>query len=337
MQKKKRITDAGLTSELLPARLSEVLNSKIARNIFMQKARENNPVHRNAKLALIAPLIASIVLVLVLYYLLFYFHTDEAYMKLLVSIASLIFGISIIMLFSNLLKKYIETKGIKQEAGTISRLFSIIAYLILIIIVLSLLNVNVTGLLISAGFLGIVLGLAAQPTLGNIFSGISMIIAKPFEPGDYITIQTWQYNKMPSTYPHDEFIPGYGGTVNKIGLLYTEILNQSDAPLYVPNGILNQAMVINHRRSDAINIAFMAEIPKIVPYLPLEKHIKALLKRYNAEKGSKVEIRHISENSYGVSISIIMRNLEKANSGIKAKMLKDILEYSTKVGNQGKK
>jgi small-conductance mechanosensitive channel len=303
----------------------------------MQKAAESNPTKRNTNVGIAATLIVSIALIIILYYALSYFHINANYMRLMLSIVSLLLGIGIITLLSSILNKYIETKGVRQEAGTISRLFSIIAYIVLIIIILSLLNVNVTGLLISAGFLGIVLGLAAQPTLGNIFSGVSMIIAKPFEPGDYITVQTWQYNKMPSTYPHDEFIPGYSGTISKIGLLYTEIFGESDAPLYVPNGILNQAMVINHKRSDTFNLSFMVEIQKTVPYHMLEKHIKAMLKRHNAHNECNVAIRHISENSYSVSISIKTKRIDKINTNLKAKLLKDILEYSTKINNSGKK
>ena len=147
---------------------------------------------RNHVLMHIAVLIiASAVLIVILYSLLEYLNLSDNLKSWVLSLLSLVFGVGITLLISRAIKEYVNANGIKQEAGTISVLFSIVSYTLVVIVALYLVHVNVTGLLISAGFLGIVLGLAAQSTLGNIFSGIAMIIAKPFEPGDYITVQTW--------------------------------------------------------------------------------------------------------------------------------------------------
>ncbi|MEM3483044.1 MAG: mechanosensitive ion channel family protein, partial [Candidatus Micrarchaeaceae archaeon] len=181
---------------------------------------------------------------------------------------------------------------------------------------------------------GIVLGLAAQSTLGNIFSGISMILAKPFEPDDYITVQTWQYNKMPSTYPHEEYVPGYSGVVKKIGLLYTALVDDSNEPLYVPNGVLNQALVINHRRAATRIIRFRAELNKSVPFSSVEKRIMAILKRYGADKRSYVTMEHLAENTYGVSVNINVENTKVPTRLIKSDLLREILAASNEAAQK---
>ena len=275
------------------------------------------------------------VLVAVFYALLIFLNVNKDYASWLTALVVLIFGILLSALIARAIRDYIRRNGVMQEAGTISRLFSIIAYTTVVIIALYLMHINVTGLLISAGFLGIVLGLAAQSTLSNVFSGISMIIAKPFEPGDYITVQTWQYSRMPSTYPHEEFIPGYNGTVNKIGLLYTEII-ENNIPLYVPNSILNQALVINHHRSETRILRLRIEIGSEVSFAHLKKVIKDVLKRHNVYKGVSIQIEHISQNAYGVSVTYIAK-AEKRSGPVDPKIREAVMEEVLSFINKYKK
>jgi len=275
------------------------------------------------------------VLVAVFYALLIFLNVNKDYASWLTALVVLIFGILLSALIARAIRDYIRRNGVMQEAGTISRLFSIIAYTTVVIIALYLMHINVTGLLISAGFLGIVLGFAAQSTLSNVFSGISMIIAKPFEPGDYITVQTWQYSRMPSTYPHEEFIPGYNGTVNKIGLLYTEII-ENNIPLYVPNSILNQALVINHHRSETRILRLRIEIGSEVSFAHLKKVIKDVLKRHNVYKGVSIQIEHISQNAYGVSVTYIAK-AEKRSGPVDPKIREAVMEEVLSFINKYKK
>ncbi|MGC8669827.1 MAG: mechanosensitive ion channel family protein [Candidatus Micrarchaeia archaeon] len=276
-------------------------------------------------------IIASAVLIVILYSLIEYLNLSNNLKSWVLSLLSLVFGIGITLLISNIIKEYIIANGIKQEAGTISTLFSIVSYTIVAIIALYLVHVNVTGLLISAGFLGIVLGLAAQSTLGNIFSGISMIISKPFEPGDYITVQTWQYNKMPSTYPHEEFIPGYSGKVSKIGLLYTELVSEVHAPLYVPNGILNQALVINHHRALEKTLRLKVEVSNEVKFSAIKKLITEELKKKGIRGSSTIAIEHISGTAYGISVTASIKNNEMDLEKLRSTLLSKILEYTKKL------
>ena len=57
------------------------------------------------------------------------------------------------------------------------------------LIILPMWGVNITSVLLGAGVLGLVLGLALQETLGNIFSGLSLLIEAPFRKGDLILLK----------------------------------------------------------------------------------------------------------------------------------------------------
>ncbi len=55
---------------------------------------------------------------------------------------------------------------------------------------LTVLDVSVERLLVGAGLAGVVLGIAAQQSLGNIFAGFVLIFARPFVVGDHIRIRS---------------------------------------------------------------------------------------------------------------------------------------------------
>jgi len=54
--------------------------------------------------------------------------------------------------------------------------------------VLTVWNVNLEGLLVGAGFLGIVIGFAARQTLGSLLAGFVLMFSRPFTIGDWVRI-----------------------------------------------------------------------------------------------------------------------------------------------------
>ncbi len=72
-------------------------------------------------------------------------------------------------------------------------IFSLVAYVISFAIILRLHfeNLSFGALLSGSALLGIILGLALQDTLGNMFAGISLHADKPFQVGDVITVGKW--------------------------------------------------------------------------------------------------------------------------------------------------
>lgn len=81
-----------------------------------------------------------------------------------------------------------------QEAPRLMRdLFALVAYVISIVFILNYYfpNLSFGALLSGSAVLGIIVGLALQDTLGNLFAGISLHADKPFQVGDVITVGTW--------------------------------------------------------------------------------------------------------------------------------------------------
>ena len=93
------------------------------------------------------------------------------------------------LIFGTLFRK---RKG--YEAPLLARnIFSLLANITLFALIFKLIFVDVPlgPLFTGSALLGIILGLALQDTLGNLFAGISLHADKPFQVGDVITVGPW--------------------------------------------------------------------------------------------------------------------------------------------------
>jgi small conductance mechanosensitive channel len=88
-----------------------------------------------------------------------------------------------------------------------------------------------TAMLAGAGVASIVLGLAAQSTLGNLIAGISILIYRPFRLGDVLQISA----------PTGPEI----GTVEALSLGYTILGTQDGRRVIVPNSLAISQIAIN--------------------------------------------------------------------------------------------
>ena len=200
----------------------------------------------------------------------------------------------------------------RLDEKPLARLTSLLGYVIIFFLLLSLFGINLTGALIGAGFLGIVIGLASQSTLGNLFAGLSMMAAKPFAIGDRITFSTWQYGIQPSTYMHRMLVPGYSGIVDEIGLMYTRLKLDDGTNLFVPNGVMNQAAIINYSVSDAISINFRVELPMAVSFGEFKRRALHEIERHKRLKAKvqrevQVRVTDTGLTSYGVDFRVESR------------------------------
>ena len=90
-------------------------------------------------------------------------------------------------------------------------------------------GIDVSSVLVGAGVVGLVLGLALQEPLSNVFSGLALLIEAPFRPGDLIV------------FSGDKI-----GEVERLGLRSTQIYSIDDhATVFVPNRALAASMLIN--------------------------------------------------------------------------------------------
>ncbi|MBI89514.1 MAG: mechanosensitive ion channel protein [Candidatus Marinimicrobia bacterium] len=89
-------------------------------------------------------------------------------------------------------------------------------------------DININGILASAGVLGVVLGLAAKDTVSNFFAGIFLLADAPYKEGDYILLDT-----------------GERGYVKKMGLRSTRFMTRDDIEITIPNSVIASSKIVN--------------------------------------------------------------------------------------------
>ena len=160
-------------------------------------------------------------------------------------------GIIATYIIARILKEKTGNVVGKTTAESLSLVIQFLGYTVVLIIALTALHIGVTSALFGGTVFGLVIGLALQTSLSNVFSGIFLILSRPFSIGDRVTITTWQYGLIAPTYPpkfysNDFLIPGYTGVITDIGLMYTTILTDENVLMKIPNSIMLQAAVLNH-------------------------------------------------------------------------------------------
>ena len=128
--------------------------------------------------------------------------------------------------------------ALRAAPGTASNLrlgLTVMGYVVIAAATLSLLHVPIEKLLLSGAITGVVIGIAAQQALANLFAGLVLLTSRPFEVGQWIVLRSGALGGE------------YSGEVLGIGLTYTELLTD-DGRFSLPNaGVLAAAAGPRHR------------------------------------------------------------------------------------------
>lgn len=122
-----------------------------------------------------------------------------------------------------------------------------------LLVILENIGVNVTTLIASLGVAGIVIGLATQNILGDLFAALSILLDRPFEVGHFIIVDD------------------YPGTVEKIGLKTTRVRSLGGELLIFGNNDLLKSRIRNYTRFRERRVAFTFGVRYFTPAEKLKK------------------------------------------------------------------
>ena len=126
-------------------------------------------------------------------------------------------------------------------AGTAGFLIRLATVGITLLIALRVAGVNPAALVAGSAFTAVVLGLAAQQTLGNLIAGMVLLSARPFRVGERIRLQAGAVGGSVE------------GIVSSLGLLYTTLARGEDR-IMVPNNVVLGAAVVPLREPEPVNV-----------------------------------------------------------------------------------
>lgn len=111
---------------------------------------------------------------------------------------------------------FIEKGPLKNFFEAIKAVLHVLIFIIIFIVSLSIFGVDVQGIVAGLGLMSFAIGMVLKDTVGHFISGFFILMYKPFNIGDEVTID------------------GIKGRVKKIDIRYTTIEDGTDLNL-IPN------------------------------------------------------------------------------------------------------
>jgi small conductance mechanosensitive channel len=191
-----------------------------------------------AHVVLLLPLIAAVVLA--------YVYRDRLFgldlpIRIACVVALVILGWAFAMNLGRAIGPVLLKRLEPGTAGTVGFLIRLATLVITVLVALRLAGLKPETLAVGGAITAVILGLAAQQTVGNLIAGTVLLSARPFRVGDRIRVHAG----------------GVGGTVEgtvaSLGLLYTTLANGADR-IMVPNNVVLTAAVVPLREPVGVEL-----------------------------------------------------------------------------------
>jgi small-conductance mechanosensitive channel len=114
---------------------------------------------------------------------------DVTLFEFIVVILVLLFSFAIGKAISIYIRRSLKERMKKEHQRSFVRVTYIIIIIFALFLILPILGIDPSGLVVAAGFLGLVIGLASQSVLGNLIAGIFLVIEKPMKIGDQVDVE----------------------------------------------------------------------------------------------------------------------------------------------------
>jgi small conductance mechanosensitive channel len=126
-------------------------------------------------------------------------------------------------------------------AGTFGFIVRLMTMGVALILALNVAGASLASLAVGGAFTAVILGLAAQQTLGNVLAGLVLLSARPFRVGERVRLQAGAIGGQ------------IDGIVSSLGLLYTTLSRGADQVM-IPNTQVLAAVVVPLREPDSVDV-----------------------------------------------------------------------------------
>ena len=166
-------------------------------------------------------------------------YATEYGIKIIGAIAIFVIGKWVAKKLSALARKLMDRAEVD---GTLSAFIaSIIDILLMVVVILAAiknLGIDTTSLIAMLGAAGLAIGLALQGTFGNIGAGVILILFRPFEVGNFVSVA------------------GESGTVEAITLFNTTLLTPDNKVILIPNSAITSGNITNFSKKEKRRVDF---------------------------------------------------------------------------------
>jgi len=278
------------------------------------------------RLVILGTILLAFIFVISQVFLIAQVKYDRYITAFLIAIVLFIIFRILINAFANVLERNLE----KKNAKPLLFLISVLSYFVIILAVLASLGIDLSSVILGSAFGSVIIGLAAQQVLSNLFAGILIIWNKPFVLGEYVEINTWQYSFLMPTIPpkffsKDEFLASIKGVVDEITIFYTVIKRNDETIVKLPNSIVIQALIVTHTENRLDNIRF--EVPKGKDFNKLKESLGNFVEKEGLAKLKDILIEEVTLSTYLVNIKY--QPLNGNPSEIRTRIILEIINLTS--------
>ena len=161
-------------------------------------------------------------------------HPDHSIgSHLLVALPAVVFvglGVCCVRSAASELDDLLRWRGGPTAGSAMRMMVTVTGYLLVGLATFDMLGLPIGHLLVGGAIAGVVVGIAAQQSLGNLFAGLVLLVARPFQVGSYVRVRSGALGGE------------FRGRVLNVSLTYVTIATP-EGTLRVPNsGILAAAV-----------------------------------------------------------------------------------------------
>ncbi|HET9024601.1 MAG TPA: mechanosensitive ion channel domain-containing protein [Burkholderiaceae bacterium] len=187
---------------------------------------------------LLVPLVVGVILIN--HYRMTLFHLDEP-IRLVCAFALVGLGAWFARDAGRALGPALERRVDIGTAGTIGFILRLVLLVAALLVSLRIAGLTPRTLAVGGAVTAIVLGLAAQTTIGNLFAGVLLLSVQPFRVGERVRLQAGALAGIVE------------GTVAQLGLLYVT-LRDGDDLILVPNNAVVTAAIVPLRQPGSVDL-----------------------------------------------------------------------------------
>ena len=156
--------------------------------------------------------------------------TTDIVLALVGSALLLIFGVIAVRSLASAVRAMFDDRMGPGRSAGVGLLVTVLGYIVVILSTLRAIGVDLSALLLGGALTGVVVGIAAQQSLGNFFAGIVLMLVRPFTIGEEVALKSAPLGGE------------YEGVVTDMGLFYVT-MSTARGQVALPNaGVLAAAV-----------------------------------------------------------------------------------------------
>ena len=215
--------------------------------------------------------------------------------SLVLAIIMFIIGIIAARILAFFISKTFKRSKMDTAArGFLVSLIKIILYMVVIMMALAMINVPMSSIITIFGAAGLAISLALQNCLSNLCGGFIILFSKPFVSGDKIEFD------------------GSQGIVKSISILYTKIVTADNKTVFIPNGKISDAKIINFTESPTRRVDMQFSISYDADFRKAQKLINDVIAKDELIlKDAENTVRMSSHGESSINIDVFVWTLNE--------------------------